>query len=85
MTKLELMAKVISKTIFRDGFSAFKGNNYLLTKLEHRIFRETMVAHMKKAAALTRGYANFEPCFTMYPPIDTEKHQIGADCCLVLN
>ena len=36
-------AKVVSKVNFSDGFSAFRRNNYLLTKLEHQIFRETMV------------------------------------------
>ena len=43
LMKLELMAKVISKTNFRDGFSTLRRNNYLLMKMEHRIFKETMV------------------------------------------
>ena len=41
--KIRTHNKVISKTNFRDSFSAFRRNNYLLTKLEHKIFRETMV------------------------------------------
>ena len=35
---------LFQKQIFRDGFSAFTRNNYLLTKLERQIFRETMVS-----------------------------------------
>ena len=35
-----------SKTDFRGDFSGFKRNDYLLRKLEHRIFRETMVTLM---------------------------------------
>ena len=46
------MAKVISKMNFRDGFSAFRRSNYLLTKLEHRIFRETMVGLTRIATGL---------------------------------
>ena len=55
MMKLELVAKVLSKQIFRTGFSVFRRNNYLLTKLEHRIFRETMVfARVATAARLRK-------------------------------
>ena len=36
-------ANIIRKLIFRDGLTVFGRNNYLLTKLECRIFRETMV------------------------------------------
>ena len=43
MTKLELVAKVILKTNFYRWFSAFRKNKYLLTKLEHRILRESTV------------------------------------------
>ena len=42
--KIKLVAKVISETNFRDGLSAFRINNSLLTKLEHRILEKLQYA-----------------------------------------
>ena len=54
--------KQFQKQIFRNCFKSFRRNNYLLTKLEHRICRETTVRDHFFHSAIPV----FQPCACLF-------------------
>ena len=67
--KLEHVANVLSEANFREGFSAFRRNNYFVSKLEHQIFRETMVFAYVQTVVSTKVICTSPSCLTSASPV----------------